>query len=694
MRVAVLLVMATAAGCAPAPAGLPGGPTAVAIASPGAKDAALVVNASPEGAEVLVNGALRGASPLTLHLAPGDYEVVVRAPGYAPVTDTITLAAGQEANYTPELAAEAGAPRVALSADRTSVAWDDAVVLAATAVDSGGIEGLELLLDGEPLVTVDESSLTYTLTPADTSGMAPGQEYVVTARATNATGLVAESSITLVVTAGGSEAGEANPTPETGGALTLSATPAVTPTPDSDATAAPAEEAAAPADVVHYQVTEITIPTYPYAKHLSPATDPDVADYPLRVFDRAAYEASAPKPVPTRYRLLVLENRYLRLEILPDLGGRIYGMTFKPTGSEELYRNPVIKPTAWGPGAPPHPKGANWWLGAGGLEFGFPVEEHGYEFGSVWGFDNVITPAGGYMVSLFTRDPQRPHVVVDVTLEPGDAFFTLRTRIINPWAEPFRFKWWHDAMLAPGPENKVNESLRFVWPASRARIHSTGDPTLGAAGEEINWPVDNGRDLSRLGAWTSYLGVFESPAAKGGFAAVYDPASDEGVVRVYPPATARGAKFFATGWSNALDPANWTDDGSTYVEMQGGLAPTYDDWVELGANDEVSWTETWYPAAGIGGLTHAEAGGALRLDADGKKLRLGVFTVRPMKGTLTVNLPGGASASQAVEISPERPFTQEFEYSGPEIADGDVSVSLTDSSGAQVLSYQGKITLR
>jgi len=125
--------------------------------------------------------------------------------------------------------------------------------------------------------------------------------------------------------------------------------PRGTPTPGSEATAAPAEDAAEPADVVRYEVTEITIPTYPYSRHLSPATDPDVADYPLRVFDRAAYEASAPKPVPARYRLLVLENRYLRLEVLPDLGGRIYGLTFKPTGSEQMYRNPVIKPTAWGP---------------------------------------------------------------------------------------------------------------------------------------------------------------------------------------------------------------------------------------------------------------------------------------------------------------------------------------------------------
>lgn len=690
MRLATLvalLVILTVAGCGTAPEGVPLRPTEAAIADPGASDAVLVVNAAPEGAEVFVDGSLRGNSPLTLRLAPGTYDVEVRAPGHTPVTDAVTLAAGQEASYAPELAS-AGGPAVALSADRTSVAFDGAVALGASAVGED-VTGIELLLEGEPLVAVEGSQLRYTFTPADTAGIEPGQEVVFTARALNSAGMAGEDSLTIAVAAERA-APEATQTPETsGGELLASASP----TPDVAVAASAPPAAGLADDVVHYQVGEIAIPTYPYAKYLSPATDPASADYPLRVFDRAAYEAAQPRPAPARYRLITLENRYLKIEFLPDLGGRIYGLTFKPTGSQEFYQNPVVKPTAWGPPSPPRPAGANWWLAAGGMEFGFPVEEHGYEYGAVWGFDNVITPAGGYMVSLFTRDPQRPHVVVDVTLEPGEAFFTMRVRIINPLPEAFRFKWWHNAGLAPGPQNSVGEALHFIWPVTRASIHSTGDATLGAPGEQIDWPVHDGRDLSSLANWTSYLGVFESPAAQGDFTAVYDTAADEGVVRIYPPDKATGAKYFAFGWSQPLDPALWTDDGSSYVEMQGGLAPTYDDEYELASGGEVNWTEIWYPAAGIGGLTHAQAGGALRADAEGKTLHLGVFPVRPVKGVLTIALPGTAPVSLPVEISPDSPFSQDFEYSGQAISGGDLAVTLVDAEGARVLEYIGKITL-
>ncbi len=678
----ILLLMLALAACQNAPA-IPATPPVV---NEGATTAVLNVNALPEGAQILVNGVVEGASPLTLELAPGVYTLTASLAGYASSEDTLTLEAGQEAIYAPELA-DIASPVVELITDRTEVGWNDTLTVKVSATDNAGPVRLELLLGDESLALIDEGEFATTLIPADTPGMTPGREIALRARATDGSGNIGEATVRLRV--GDESLAAAAATLEPAPAELVAAT---TVTPESRPIIGPGVTTTV-TETVHYEVTEITLPTYPYAEHLSKTTDPLMGDYPVIVLDRAAYETTPQTPAPVLYRLLTLENSYLKLQFLPDLGGRLYGVTFKPTGNEEMYQNPVVKPTVWGPGSPPAPQGANWWPAVGGMEWGFPVDEHGYEFGTQWGFDNVTTPDGGVMVSLFTRDPKLPHIVVDITLEPDQAFFTMRIRIINPWSEAFRLKWWHTAALAPGPENTVSENLRFIWPAQRVSIHSTGDLAL-EAGQALNWPNDAGRDLSRLGEWSSYLGLFQLPAAQGGFAAVYDPSVNEGMVRTYPPETAKGAKFFSAGWQQALDPGLWTDNGSRYVEMQGGLMPTYADWYDLGPGEEVDWTETWYPVAGIGDVTYAGADAAVRVEARGKRLSLGAFPTQPFEGDLKVSLEGAEILSLPLQISPEKPFVQEFDYSGGAVRDGDIVVSLVNRQGAKILEYRGKITLQ
>lgn len=159
----------------------------------------------------------------------------------------------------------------------------------------------------------------------------------------------------------------------------------------------------------------MSIPTYPYTHYLRDAMDQQRGGFPYKQFDREAYTRSAAKPSAVAYTRLHLQNRYLHLTFLPQLGGRVYEFFFRVTGSNELYRNPVIKPTHWGPVTPP---GANWWLAAGGIEWGFPVPEHGYEFGIPWGYI-VIPEPRGYTITLFDDHPDLPHVSVDVTLFEG-----------------------------------------------------------------------------------------------------------------------------------------------------------------------------------------------------------------------------------------------------------------------------------
>ena len=585
-------------------------------------------------------------------------------------------------------------PVVTLSADPPDVVpWLESATITATAQDNVGVIDLEVLLGDQVLATASDGDVSFELIPGAMDGVAPGGAYTLTARATDAAGNVGQATLPVKF---GPLLDTPTPDAAIGPPVTVTATAHL---PNAAAAGTPAPQVipkpTRPGGGVSYRVTEITLSTYPYAGFLREVTDPSMGDYPVTVFDRTAYEASNPQPVPAKQRLIVLENQYLRLGILPDLGGRIYEATFKPTGNNEFYSNPVVKPTEWGPPNPPYPAGANWWPAIGGLEWEFPVEEHGYEFGKPWGFDHATLPNGAVMLTLFTRHgPELPYAVVDVTLPPDAAYFVVQPRITNPWGAPYKFKWWDNALLAPGASNSAGPDLQFVFPVSEVTVHSTGDQTLPAAGQPMAWPVYNGRDFSQLKNWSEYLGVFQRPAATGNFMGVYDTAADEGMLRVNPNDVARGAKLFAPGWSDPLDPAMWTDDGSRYVELHGGLMPTYDQWYELAPGDEVTWSEIWYPVAGIGGVTQASEDGALALRSDGNTLHAGLFPTAPMQGQLTIAIPGMDAVVQAVDIDPARPLKAEIPLGSGVPAQGTVSATVTDATGEVLFSGQAQVQLR
>lgn len=244
-------------------------------------------------------------------------------------------------------------------------------------------------------------------------------------------------------------------------------------------------------------------------------------------------------------------------------------------------------------------------------------------------------------------------------------------------------------MLAPGPENRVSEELRFVSPSPIMSTHSTGDLMLPGPGLLFTWPDYFGRDLSRLGNWDRYVGFFEYPKAHGPFVGVYDPVVDAGAVRIFPAQIAQGSKVFGLGWRNRIGSEDFTDDGSTYVELHGGLSPTFDQPYHLAGGEVVQWQERWYPVAGIGGLVYATESAALNLTRTAGGLRVALYPARALEGTLAVLQVGKAGESQlvaqfALDAVPSVPFVRELN----EVAsDAVVTVRLSDAAGALLLEY-------
>ena len=401
-----------------------------------------------------------------------------------------------------------------------------------------------------------------------------------------------------------------------------------------------------PGDFVVIQETKASLSTYPWRQFTEPAFD-EATQWSYQRFNRSAYEASNPQPSPQSYRLVSLENQWLRLTLLPDLGGRLYQMIFKPTGSNELYQNPVIKPSPWGPG-----EQGNGWVGAGGIEWGLPVAEHGYAWGESWGYITDPSPPAG-QVTVFDKNQERFHLFVDVGLQPDSAAFSLDFTLDNLGETPVDASYWTNAMLAPGPTNRVGPDLRFLFPGSQMRVHSTGEDDLPGEGDTFDWPVYNGRDVSRLGTWRHWLGFFVHPQAQADWAAVYDTSVDEGVVRIFPRQQTPGLKGFGLG---DIWPGNYTDDDSSYVELQGGIAPTFWDTVHFESGASRQWREIWYPVAGIGGITAADRNGAVHLTRENDGLRLRIFSTRTRSGELVASNAQGEIIRITITIDPAHPF--------------------------------------
>jgi len=435
-------------------------------------------------------------------------------------------------------------------------------------------------------------------------------------------------------------------------------TPLATDTPPPTATAQPPTCTPAPPLVAVWEGT-VTLNTYGWEEALVP-TSPDDPIYP---YPRLNFDAVAP-PTPRTYRAVFIQNEYVQLVVVPDLGGRILRWTDRTTGRQLFYANPVIKPTHWGY--------RGWWLATGGMEWAFPVEEHGLNEYRPWSYQ----PLWNGVRVWDTDDRTGLTVKVTVQLEPGTSRVRITPRITNPTDQVQSLQFWTNAMLTLSDANAPSPDLTFVLPASEVIVHSTGDGSLPGPGGTMSWPVYNGRDFSRYPEWRSWLGVFAPQAASAGFAGAYDLGTDQGIVRV-APTWLRGVKLFCLG---DLGSELWTDDGSRYFELWGGLTPTFWDYTTLGPGESVAWTETWYALNGMGGFTWANEEGAARLTPAGDGVEVAVETARPLRATVILRQGEAEVARWEADVGPGQPFRTTWGPSG-----GPWGIEVLDAGGASLI---------
>jgi hypothetical protein len=418
----------------------------------------------------------------------------------------------------------------------------------------------------------------------------------------------------------------------------------------------------------------LTLLTYPIWDFLTEQVDP-VYNMPVFYFNRSAFEAAAPAPAPKTYTSVILENNYLRLTFLPELGGRLYSAVVKATGQEIFYHNPVVKPSRYGV---LQPYEANWWLASGGMEWAYPTQEHGYRFGVPWQFSTNVTNEGATII-LSDIDEGRVGAEVTITLPEDSAAFTVAPRLINQTSQTVPVQFWTNAALTLGAAS-MSPQTQFVAPADKVIVHSRGEPGWTVPGErqESPWPVAGATDLRDYSQWANYLGFFV-PDMAAPFIGAYNPDTDVGVARLIRPGQVPGTKLFAFG--STFPDKSYTDDGSQYFELWGGANRGFwpEDDVTVPPGGVVEWRERWWPLAGLGGLTWANEHAAIHLG----QTSVSLLVSRPIGGTITVLAGETAILSQSFTADPATPLRWNF-AAAPE----PVRVQLADEAGTILLDYQ------
>ena len=330
----------------------------------------------------------------------------------------------------------------------------------------------------------------------------------------------------------------------------------------------------------------ITVPTYGWAEDINPkfwALEGEVKFsttvkgsiiYPYTMQDHL-YRTKADRT----YKALFLENQYLKITCLPELGGRLHSVFDKTVGKEMFHLNKVIKPGMIAM------RGA--WI-SGGVEWNFGP--HGHTVTILSPVDALIgrNEDGSAYIEISNIEKNfRNRWTVRVTLYPGKAYLDERIRIFNPTDVMNPYYFWNCTAFPNQP------GTRFIYPMTLGTDHH--------GVKFFSWPIHKDKDISWLKNHEVSTSIFAVDCTFDFFGA-YDVDMDRGIVQVANHYELSGKKAWTWGtWDFGLvSQQNLTDDDGPYIEVQSGPLPTQSDYGMLLPREEVRWQEWWYPARGLG----------------------------------------------------------------------------------------------
>lgn len=397
--------------------------------------------------------------------------------------------------------------------------------------------------------------------------------------------------------------------------------------------------------------------------------------YPHPVIDRIEDEK---RPQP--YRLAILENEYIRIEMMPELGGRIYRALDKTNQYDFVYYNRVIKPALVGLAGP--------WI-SGGIEFNWPQHHRPNTFGPV---EYKLEANEDGSATAWISEIDRMYgtkMTAGFTLHPGKAYLEISARLYNRTPEPQTFLWWANPAVA------VNDYTQSVFPPDVTAVFDHGKRDVSrfpiATGTYYKMDYSAGVDISRyrnIPVPTSYMAYKSDYNFVGG----YDHGVRAGLLHVANHHVSPGKKQWTWGngeFGKAWD-RNLTDEDGPYIELMTGIyTDNQPDFTWLAPYEEKTFTQYFMPYKNIGVVKNASIDAAINLEIDAltRKAVAQAYATSNLEGVV-IELKGKRRTyfKETVLLSPVSTFESVVSLEDGDEAH-DLTLSVRNADGRLLVSY-------
>lgn len=396
----------------------------------------------------------------------------------------------------------------------------------------------------------------------------------------------------------------------------------------------------------------VSIPTYPVGKRNKNPMFLEKRVYQGSsgvVYPHPIIETVSDHKIDKSYTAIFLENLYLKIMFLPELGGRIQMAVDKTNDSHFVYYNRVIKPALVGLTGP--------WI-SGGIEFNWPQHHRPSTFEPVeyWMQDN---DDGSKTLWLSEIERMfRTKSLVGFTLYPDKAYLELRVQLYNRTSEPQTFLWWAN------PAVHVNEDYQSVFPPDVYAVMDHGKRDVSnfpiATGTYYKMDYSPGTDISRyknIPVPTSYMAYH----SEFDFLGYYDHGKQAGMMHVANHHIVPGKKQWT--WGNSHFGQMWdrqlTDEDGPYIELMcGAYTDNQPDFSWLHPGEEKRFTQVFMPYKDIGAAKSATKEVILNLDIQNNKAFIGVYVSRLRKVRILLLHCQTKLLDIEIQLSPEKTFTK------------------------------------